>query len=260
MARCLIGHDNPTHDRLRTAVNTFFMPRRLAHYEPWIEVQAHALIDDFYALGTVDLRARFSSPLPLKVISHIVGLDPAHSERFYNALQFFTGPSEERAPALIEMHEHIMEVIEQRRHDRRDDLISHVWNARDSGEAPMSDFEMLSLFPGLMLAGHETSANLIVMALAHLLAEPGGYEAAQRDDASRTKAIEEALRYEAPITGMPRRVMRPVVLSGQTLQPGDEVFLAYASANRDRCYFADGEAFSATRRASSQHIGLARQR
>lgn len=252
----LIGHDNPTHDRLRKAVNSFFMPRRLAHYEPWIEAQAHALIDDFYALGSIDLRARFSSPLPLKVISHIVGLDPDHSERFYNALQFFTGPSEARAPALIEMHEHISAVIEQRRHDRRDDLISHVWNARDSGEAPMSDFEMLSLFPGLMLAGHETSANLIVMALAHLLSEPGRYEAAQHDDASRVQAIEEALRFEAPITGMPRRVTKPVVLSGQTLQPGDEVFLAYASANRDQCHFTDGEAFAATRQSTSQHIGF----
>lgn len=252
----LIGHDNPTHDRLRNAVNTFFMPRRLAHYEPWIEAQAHALIDNFYALGTVDLRARFSSPLPLKVISHIVGLDPAHSERFYNALQFFTGPSEERAPALIDMHEHIMEVIEQRRHERRNDLISHVWNARDSGEAPMSDFEMLSLFPGLMLAGHETSANLIVMALAHLLAEPGRYDAAQHDDASRVQAIEEALRFEAPITGMPRRVTKTVVLAGQVLQPGEEIFLAYSSANRDRCHFADGEAFTATRHSTSQHIGF----
>ncbi|MFJ4345340.1 cytochrome P450 [Pseudomonas sp. NPDC089401] len=252
----LIGHDNPTHDRLRGAVNSFFMPRRLAHYEPWIEAQAHALIDDFHAQGEADLRTRFSSPLPLKVISHIIGLDPSHSDRFYNALQFFTGPSSEKAQPLIELHEHIMQIIEQRRDDRRDDLISHVWNARDSGEAPMTDFEMLSLFPGLMLAGHETSANLIVMALAHLLSEPGRYEAAQRDDASRVQAIEEALRYEAPITGMPRRVTRPTVLCGQMLQTGDELFLAYGSANRDRCHFADGEVFLPDRGASSQHIGF----
>ena len=252
----LIGHDNPTHDRLRKAVNTFFIPRRLARYESWIEAQAHELIDGFYELGRADFREVFSSPLPLKVISHIVGVDPANSADYRHALLFFGEFTPERAQPLIEFHELITRTIEARRTDRRDDLISHVWNMRDSGEAVMTDFEMLSLFPGLMLAGHETSANLIVMALSHLLARPSVYEAAQRDDDTRVRAIEEALRFEAPITGMPRRVTRPVTLGGTELDAGDEVFLAFASGNRDAKHFGDGDEFDLEHWSTTQHIGF----
>lgn len=253
----LIGHDNPTHDRLRAAVNTFFMPRRIARFESWIEAQAHELIDEFYDEGEVDFRARFSSPLPLKVISHIVGLDPHRSETYFRALQFFSSPGPEKIQPLVEFHDEAMAAIEARRNRRYDDLISHVWNMRESGEAEMTDFEMLSLFPGLMLAGHETSANLIVMALTHMLARPGAYEAAQVDDAARSRAIEEALRFEAPITGMPRRVTCPVTLGGTELKPGDEVFLAYASANRDPQYYDRPEEFDVQRAGTQQHVGFA---
>lgn len=252
----LIGHDNPTHDRLRAAVNTFFMPRRIARYEGWIEAAAHALVDDFYEDGEVDLRARLTSPLPLKAISHIVGLDPDRWQDYHHALHFFTGPSPDTAQPLIAFHDHVAEVIEERRHDRRDDLISHVWAMRDGGEAVMTDFEMLSLFPGLMLAGHETSSNLMVMALVHLLAKSGAYEAAQRDDAARARALEECFRFEGPITGMPRVVTRPVTLGGQALEPGEGVFLAYASGNRDADHFPDGDAFEVGRRGARQHIAF----
>jgi cytochrome P450/ferredoxin-NADP reductase len=252
----LIGHDNPTHDRLRAAVNTFFMPRRIARYESWIEAQAHALIDTFYEEGPIDFRTRFSSPLPLRVISHIVGLDVDGSEQYHEALLFFSSPSPERMQPLIDYHAYVESVIEARRDDRRDDLISHVWNMRDSGEAVMTDFEMLSLFPGLMLAGHETSANLIVMALAHMLARPGMYEWAQQSDDNRVRALEEAFRFEGPITGMPRVVTRPVTLGGKDLVPGDEVFLAYGSGNRDDAHFSDSDGFDVEHLSQTQHIAF----
>ena len=90
-----------------------------------------------------------------------------------------------------------------------------------------------------------------------MLARPGAYAAAQVDDASRVRAIEEALRFEAPITGMPRRVTCPVTLGGTTLKPGDEVFLAYASGNRDPRYYDNPEEFDVSRVSTRQHIGFA---
>ncbi|AXB80494.1 cytochrome P450 [Novosphingobium sp. P6W] len=252
----LIGHDNPTHDRLRSAVNTFFMPRRIARYESWIEAQAHTLIDGFYEEGQIDFRERFSSPLPLKVISHIVGLDVDRSEEYHQALLFFSSPSPERLQPLIDFHAYVESVIQDRRDDRRDDLISHVWNMRDAGESVMTDFEMLSLFPGLMLAGHETSANLIVMALTHMLDRPGMYEWAQQSDEHRVQALEEAFRFEGPITGMPRVVTQPVTLGGKDLMPGEEVFLAYGSGNRDASHFDEGDTFDVARRSRTQHIAF----
>ncbi|MGC0239643.1 cytochrome P450 [Arthrobacter sp. SD76] len=218
----LLGLDNPDHDRLRSSVNTFFMPRNLIRYEPWIREQAHAMVDKFVEDGRADLKTSFALPLPLKVIAHVVGLDTARSEWIGAALGFFMGPRDlyhpgtpdEKAKKLLDLHDYILEVMEERKHDRRDDLISHIWNERESGAVEMTDFEMLSMFPGLMLAGHETSSNLICMTLSHLLADPARYSAAQKDDDSRAEALEEILRYESAITGMKRLVTKDTELGG----------------------------------------------
>ena len=97
----------------------------------------------------------------------------------------------------------------------------------------MTDFEMLSMFPGLMLAGHETTSNLLCMALGHLLADRDLYAAAQRDDASRAALLEEMFRFESAITGMRRQVTEDTVLGGVSLHAGEQVFLAYAAGSRD---------------------------
>ncbi len=260
----LIGVDNPDHDRLRSAVNTFFVPRRLARYEAWIRDQAHRLIDTFVAEGRTDLKTSFALPLPLTVISHVVGLDSSRAEWIGAALGFFLGPRDihhagtpdEKAQLLLDLHEYIGEVMAARRRDRRDDLISHVWNERDSGGVDMTDFEMLSLFPGLMLAGHETSSNLICTVLSHLLAEPGRYAAAQRDDTTRAEALEEFLRFESAITGMKRLVTVDTELGGVPLKAGEQVFLAYASGSRDAARFGHPDDIDFERTWSVPHLGF----
>jgi cytochrome P450/ferredoxin-NADP reductase len=260
----LLGLDNPDHDRLRAAVNTFFMPRRLTRYEPWIREQAHRLIDGFAGEGHTDLKTSFALPLPLKVISHVVGLDADRSEWVGAALGFFLGPRdihhsgtpEEKAQRLLDLHDYVLDVMAERKADRRDDLISHVWNERDAGTVEMTDFEMLSLFPGLMLAGHETSSNLICTGLSHLLADPARYAAAQRDDNSRAAALEELFRYESAITGMKRLVTRDITLAGVRLRAGEHVFLAYASGSRDAGTFARPGQLDLDRAWTVPHLGF----
>src|SRR3954470_8584910 len=125
----LIGLDTPDHDRLRSAVNTFFVPRTLARFEPWIREQAHRMVDTFVADGQADLKTAFALPLPLQVISHIVGLDADRWDWIGAALGFFLGPRdiyhpgtpEEKAELLLDLHDYIREVMEERRADRRDD-------------------------------------------------------------------------------------------------------------------------------------------
>lgn len=260
----LLGINNPDHDRLRLSVSSFFVPRRLKRFAPLIRREANLLIDKFIANGQTNLKASFALPLPLKLITTIVGLDP---ERFIwvgESLAFFGGhpdlaygTRDEQAQRLLELHAYVSQVIEERRTTRKDDLISHVWNVRDSGEVEMTDFEMLSMFPGLILAGHETTTNLLCTGLSHLL-HSGQYDAAQTDDESRARAIEELLRYESAIMGMRRRVTASAVLAGTELHPGDEIFLAYASGSRDEKHFSQSDKLDINRPIRDQHLGFGR--
>lgn len=260
----LLGIDNPDHDRLRSSVNTFFMPRKLARFETWIREDAHRLVDRFAGRGKADLKTEFALPLPLRVISHIVGIDEERAEWVGEALGFFMGPRDiyhpgtpdEKAAKLLDLHDHLRELMELRRHDRRDDLISHIWDQRDSGAATLTDFEMLSMFPGLMLAGHETSSNLICVALAHFLADSELYARVQRDDASRAQALEEIFRFESAIIGMKRLVTHDTELGGVRLRAGDEVLLAYAAGSRDPDRFDHPGRIDLDRTWASPHLGF----
>ena len=259
----LLGWDNPDHDRLREAVNSFFMPRRLERYAPWIRDQAQRLIDDIIERGQADLKADFGLPLPLKVISKIVGLDPDRSEWIGRALAFYQGDRdvnhtttrEEKAVLLFELHDYIRDVMEERRLLRQDDLISHVWNERDGG-IEMTDMEMLSLFPGLMLAGHETSSNLICMATSHLLVDRDRWDWAQQSDDHRARALEELIRYESAITGMTRLVTQDTELGGIALKAGQRVFLAHASGSRDADVFDRADEIDFERDWDRPHLGF----
>ncbi|KAH7033541.1 cytochrome P450 [Microdochium trichocladiopsis] len=266
----LIAHDNPDHDRLRASVASFFVPRRLQRFEPLLRRTAHSLIDDFIAKGSVDVKSAFALPLPLRTIVIVAGLDPERWQWIGRCLSLFGGITrteegekrtvQQRTQDVLDVHEYIASVIELRRHDRRDDLISHIWNERDGPNGiQMTDFEHLSMIPGLLLAGHETTTNFLSMSLAHLL-HHDLWEQAARSEASRIAAIEELLRYESAITGMRRTVKCPVTVSGTALQPGDALFLAYASGSRDAAVSGkNGAMIDLDRPATaSQHLGFGR--
>ncbi len=121
----------------------------------------------------------------------------------------------------------------------------------------MTDFEMLSLFPGLISAGHEATANFLCTALSHLL-HTGQYNAAQLNNDTRTRAIEELLRYESAIMGMRRGVTITTVLGGTTLKKGDVVFLAYVSGSRDEKYFLNPDELNINRQIKEGHLAFGR--
>jgi len=177
------------------------------------------------------------------LIVEISGLDKSRWEWIGRCLALFggitTGQGETSIEAqvqdVLDLHDYVADVIQERRHDRRDDLISYIWDQRDLG-VQMTDFEHLSMIPGLLLAGHETTTSVLSMGLSHLL-HHGLWEAATENETATAQAIEELLRYESAITGMFRLVQKETTIGSCTLKPGDQVFLAYSSGSRDRSIF-----------------------
>ncbi|KAM0346429.1 hypothetical protein ACHAPU_005493 [Fusarium lateritium] len=205
----LLAHDNPDHDRLRKSVASFFVPRRLERFEPFITQTNEEL------------------------------------------------SIEQRVQDVLDLHEYVASVIQQRKTDRRDDLISHVWNERDAGVVEMTDFEHLSMIPGLLLAGHETTTNVLSMGLSHLL-HNGLWIAATENEDTRRAALEELLRYESAITGMHRIVKEETQIGNRSLSPGEKIFVAYNSGSRDSSKFDNPEKLDLGRQHKHQHLGFGR--
>lgn len=261
----LLAHDNPDHDRLRKSVASFFVPRRLERFEPMLRAAAHDMVDKFVDDGSIEIKSHFALPVPLRCIVVVAGLDPAKWEWIGLCLSLFGGitKSEEklsiqqRVQNVLDLHSYIAGVIEARRTDRKDDLISHIWNARDAGVVDMTDFEHLSMIPGLLLAGHETTTNVLSMGLAHLLHHKL-WERISESDKTRTAAIEELLRYESAITGMWRVVTKETRFEDTVFRPGDKLFVAYNSGSRDSTKFENPDGIDVDRRAKTQHLGFGR--
>ncbi|KAK7706806.1 hypothetical protein SLS63_013892 [Diaporthe eres] len=148
-------------------------------------------------------------------------------------------------------------VIEDRRTDRKDDVISHIWNERDAGVVNMTNFEHLSMIPGLLLAGHETTTNVLSMGLSHLL-HNNLWEKVSESDKTRSAAIEELLRYESAITGMWRVVTKETRYKNKVFQLGDNLFVAYNSGSRDSTKFNNPDVIDVDRRPKTQHLGFGR--
>lgn len=261
----LLAHDNPDHDRLRKSVASFFVPRRLERFEPMLRAAAHDMVDKFVDDGSVEIKSHFALPVPLRCIVVVAGLDPAKWEWIGLCLSLFGGitKSEEklsiqqRVQNVLDLHSYIATVIEARRTDRKDDLISHIWNERDAGVVDMTDFEHLSMIPGLLLAGHETTTNVLSMGLAHLL-HHNLWEQISESDKTRSAAIEELLRYESAIIGMWRVVTKETSFGNTVFKSGDKLFVAYNSGSRDHAKFENPDVIDVDRRATTQHLGFGR--
>ncbi|KAF9877204.1 cytochrome p450 [Colletotrichum karsti] len=230
-----------------------------------LRAAAHDMIDGFIESGSVEIKSQFALPVPLRCIVVVAGLDPSKWEWIGRCLSLFGGITktgedvsiQQKVQDVLDLHSYIANVIEDRRNDRRDDLISHIWDERDAGNVRMTDFEHLSMIPGLLLAGHETTTNVLSMGLAHLLHHEL-WERINQSSEARVAAIEELLRYESAITGMPRVVTRETTIGTKTLHRGERLFVAYNSGSRDSTKFDNPDHIDIDRRSKTQHLGFGR--
>lgn len=255
MAPLLIMMDRPRHTALRTLVSRAFTPRRIAELEPRIRKITVGLLDRFCERPEADLVREFSGPLPTVVIAELLGVpaeDQAQFKAWSTAIAQFDPasprgihPSAVEGPA-VELAAYLARALELRRQEPRDDLLSALLAAEVDGRA-LTPEELLGFAFLLLVAGNETTTNLISNAAIQLHRHPEQRERLRRDPAGIPTAIEEFLRYDSPVQGLARTTTRGVELYGTRIPEGKKVLLLFASANRDASRFDAPDRLDVTR-------------
>jgi len=245
--RSMLLMDPPDHTRVRGLVSKAFTPRRVAELRPRIEAIVTTLLDSVEGGGAFDLIDQLAAPLPAIVIAELLGV-PAEDHRQFkewsSALVSAIGsanPLDGRAQferALGQLLDYLRGIIAERRKAPQDDLISAMLEAQEERDA-LSDAELLATSNLLLIAGHETTTNLIGNGTLALLRNPEQFARLQRDRSLMRSAIDELLRYDSPVQATARVALEPVALDGATLPTSAMVMTGIGAANRDPEVFDD---------------------
>jgi cytochrome P450 len=261
----LLTADPPDHTRYRALVSRAFAPRRVARMEAGIREVAEALVAGFRADGAVELVAAFAVPFPLTVIADQLGVPRGDLARFKRWSDDFVAllggmVSEERfvecARGIVEFQEYFAERIAERRAEPRDDMLSDVVQARLEGDKPLDLPELISIVQQFLVAGNETSTNMIAAAVRYLLESPDQLALVRADPALVPAAVEEALRLETPTQTMFRCATRDTELRGVAIPKGARIAVLYGSANRDPEVFPDPDRFEVRRPNLREHLAF----
>jgi cytochrome P450 len=261
----LLTNDPPDHRRYRGLVNKAFTPRRVAEWEPTIRTITTELIDSFIDDGRVELVQQFAVPLPLTVIADALGVPREDMPKFKKWSDDAVAPlggmiSHEReiecAHSTVEFQHYFAAMLEERRVHPRDDFLTDLLLARLEGETPLNMGEMLNMLQQLLVAGNETTTNLIASAMMLLGQNPVQLKAVRADRSRIPNLIEEALRSESPVQGLFRMAKVDVEIGGVKIPAGSRVVVMYASGNRDDDRFAGAEQFDVCRANAKDHLAF----
>jgi cytochrome P450 len=250
--------DAPRHDALRSLVSRAFTGRRADAMEPRIRAVARRLIAGFAHRGEADLMAEFARHLPSLVIGEMIGVPEDRREAFLDWTEAMVESGEDRIQQTIQaatnIYAEFSKLLAERRVTRRDDLMSALVDAELDGQQ-LSEEDLLGFCFTLIVAGNDTTTNLIANGAVLLAEHPDQRARLVRDRAAIANAVEEMVRCESPAQALPRRVMRDVALHGRTIPKGVMVRLVWGAANRDEREFADAERFDVTRPVP-RHLGF----
>jgi cytochrome P450 len=260
----MLAVDPPDHTRLRRLVSSAFTARRIEALRPRIEQIATELLDAVEGRPEVDLIDAFAFPLPIQVICELLGVPAEDRDDFRewsNAVVAGSQAGPKLAPAIQAMVEYIRALLDERRRSPGDDLLSGLIQVRDAQDR-LTEEELSSMVFLLLVAGHETTVNLIGNGTYLLLrdrADGGGtaWEELRADRSLLPSAIEEFLRYEGPVeTATFRIATEDVELGGVTIPAGDPVVVSLLSANRDADQFPDADLLRLDRVQSPSHLAF----
>jgi cytochrome P450 len=247
--RSMLNTDPPDHTRVRKLVNKAFTPRRIASLQSHIESIVDELLAPVMGAGQMDVIDALAAPLPAIVIAELLGV-PAEDHRQFKtwAAELVAGLGQSTlgsrrastAPAMQKLFGYLTEIIAARRKEPRDDLISAMVLAQEEEDA-LSDNELLATSNLLLIAGHETTTNLIGNGLLALLREPDELERLRGEMTLLPTAIEELLRYDGPVQATIRVAREDLAIDGHRIEQGSLVLVGIGAANHDPAVFDEPE-------------------
>lgn len=262
LSKNMLDTDPPDHERLRALVSKAFTPRLIERMRPRIQAIADSLLDAVEDKGEMDLIDDYAFPLPIIVIAELLGV-PAEDRNSFrewsdaavsgNATKEYL--EEVLVPHMQAFSDYLRRMFEEKRMNPKDDLISALVRAEEAGER-LSEDELLGMVFLLLIAGHETTVNLIGNGVLALLQHPDQLQKLRNDPSLVKGAVEELLRYDGPVETSTERFAREDVAIGGTVIPkGEMVLVVIAAADRDPERFADPNALDITR-SDNRHLAF----
>ena len=262
----MLQSDPPAHTRLRPLINKAFTPRVVEGSRDRIAAIIDGLIAEFRDRGSADLQREFAYPLPAIVIAELMGVPVADRDLLIDFSDGVVGIQRSgkaavddhlvrSAESIVAMEDYFRDLCRERKAHPGDDLITALVEAEEAGDR-LDEPELISMCTTLMIAGHETTRNLIANGMLTLLRRPDDLRRLQgADEALLTSAIEEMLRYESPIQRGWRRIAEDSELHGQRLHEGQLLYLMLGAANRDPRLFDEPDDFRMERKPN-RHVAF----
>ena len=265
--KTIIEMDPPEHRVFRKVASGYFTPRGIERLDEIVTESARTVIDNLPMEGEVDVVTEITQKHPLRVLATILGIEPEQEELLLElTAQLFGGDDPELQREGDDRHEANMAlfmdfftmfnaIIEDRRANPRDDLATMLATATLETGEPMGEMETLGYYLIVFNAGHDTTRHSLTGAFQAFLDNPGELERLRDDPGLLKTAVEEVVRYVAPVNYMKRTATRDLDFGGQKIAKGDRFGLFYASANRDESVFDDPHRFDIGRHPN-RHLGF----
>ncbi len=260
----ILQMDPPRQRQLRNLVSQAFTPRMVTQLEPRISAITNELLDHVATAGEMDVVGDLAYPLPVTVIAELLGIPAELREDFKRwsdaiVIDDEDLPVEERKALLREvqgMYGYFTQVLEERRQHPQNDLVSALLAAEVDGQR-LSNVELLGFCGLLLVAGNETTTNLLGNLILCFDEHPGVVERLRKNRELVQGAIEETLRYYSPVRAMPRRTTTETMLGDQRIGPDQFIVAWIGSANRDEAAFPDPDRFD-IEREPNRHVAFGR--
>lgn len=261
----LLTADPPEHERFRVLVNKAFTASRVKNMQNYIEQIVDELIDRFIDKGECEFVSELAVPLPVKVIATQLGVPQDNLPKFKKWSDSFIARlgrmnSKEQeiecAKDVVAFQHYFNNVIEERRKQPKDDIITDLVKAEVAGERSLNTAELLNIIQQLLVAGNETITNAIAGGMLLLIQNPDQMALVQKEPSKIENLVEEVLRLETPTAGMWRVVRQDTKLEGVQIPAGSLVMVRFDSANRDPAKFQDGEGLDVCRQNAGSHVAF----